>query len=150
MEQTDAKNLMRMMDINKKVEDAVNSPAATAAIDAKFKEISSGDMFAMYMTISGVRPDDIKQGLVRPFILGMAKAIAPLVLEMFDPSRVVEPEMMRAHMDEMLEERLITLDAETVTQLMSDVMRQHLGWLVVYGNLFGAVIGVVCALIQWP
>ena len=65
MEQTDAKNLMRMMDINKKVEDAVNSPAATAAIDAKFKEISSGDMFAMYMTISGVRPDDIKQGLVR-------------------------------------------------------------------------------------
>merc|ERR1711871_1634829 len=75
MEQTDAKNLMRLMDINKKVEDAVNSPAATAAIDAKFKEISSG--------------------------------------EMFDPSRVVEPEMMIMHMDEMLEERLITLDAET-------------------------------------
>jgi hypothetical protein len=150
MEKSQAKELIKMIDIDAKVEQAMASEGATAAIDAKFAELSQGEMFLMYTMMSGIQPDDIKINLVKPFILDMGKALAPLVLEIFDPASILQPEYLRSEMDIMLEERLVTLDADTVTALMEDVMRAHLGWLIVYGNVFGARIGVVCALARWP
>ena len=42
----------------------------------------------------------------------------------------------------MMEERLKELTAERVKGLIEAVMRAHLGWLVVWGNIFGGAIGV--------
>ena len=41
-----------------------------------------------------------------------------------------------------MEERLKELTAERVKGLIEAVMRAHLGWLVVWGNIFGGAIGV--------
>ena len=37
--------------------------------------------------------------------------------------------------------RMKTLTAKKVTRLMEFVIMEHLGWLVVWGNVFGAIIG---------
>jgi hypothetical protein len=33
--------------------------------------------------------------------------------------------------------------------MMEDVMRSHLGWLVVWGNVLGAALGVIPLLFKW-
>jgi hypothetical protein len=40
-------------------------------------------------------------------------------------------------------EKLQILDAKMVKTLMEEVIRDHLAWLIVWGNVFGAFIGVV-------
>ena len=40
-------------------------------------------------------------------------------------------------------EKLQLLTADRVKELMEEVIRDHLGWLIVWGNVFGGVIGVV-------
>ena len=41
------------------------------------------------------------------------------------------------------------LTAERVKKLIEVVMRVHLGWLVVWGNIFGGVIGLVSELVGY-
>lgn len=40
------------------------------------------------------------------------------------------------------------LTPERVKQLMEDVIREHLGWLIVWGNVFGGVIGIIAKAVQ--
>jgi len=34
------------------------------------------------------------------------------------------------------------LTPERVKEMMEEVIREHLGWLIVWGNVFGALIGL--------
>jgi uncharacterized membrane protein YheB (UPF0754 family) len=40
-------------------------------------------------------------------------------------------------------ERLEELDAKMVKNIVLDMMKEHLGWLVVWGGFFGGLIGLV-------
>ena len=35
----------------------------------------------------------------------------------------------------------------SLLQLIEEIMRSHLGWLVIWGNVFGAVLGVLAEII---
>ena len=50
----------------------------------------------------------------------------------------------------MMTAKLKMLTPDMVKRLMEDVMRKHLSWLVIWGNVFGALIGVICAAIAIP
>ena len=39
--------------------------------------------------------------------------------------------------------RMQTLTSKKVTRLLEFVIRGHLGWLIVWGNVFGALIGLI-------
>ena len=39
--------------------------------------------------------------------------------------------------------KLEELKPETVKRMMEEVIRRHLGWLIVWGNVFGGVIGLI-------
>jgi uncharacterized membrane protein YheB (UPF0754 family) len=42
-----------------------------------------------------------------------------------------------------VKQRLDELTPGMVKQIVQDMIRQHLGWLVVWGGVFGGLIGVV-------
>jgi uncharacterized membrane-anchored protein YjiN (DUF445 family) len=44
-------------------------------------------------------------------------------------------------------ERLEELDAKMVKNIVLDMMKEHLGWLVVWGGVFGGVIGLVSSIL---
>jgi hypothetical protein len=46
--------------------------------------------------------------------------------------------------------KLLELTPERVRALLEEVIRVHLGWLVVWGNVFGALIGVVSTALGYP
>jgi uncharacterized membrane protein YheB (UPF0754 family) len=43
-------------------------------------------------------------------------------------------------------ERLEELDAKMVKNIVLDMMKEHLGWLVVWGGVFGGLIGFISSL----
>lgn len=58
-------------------------------------------------------------------------------------------EKMRPTIENLVQGKLDELTAPQVKQLLSDLIREHLGWLVVWGGVFGALIGVLTTLLQF-
>jgi len=63
-----------------------------------------------------------------------------------DEEKVIED--IRVNVDRLLEKKLEQLDAGTVKRMMEEVIRHHLGWLVVWGNVFGGLLGLGAALLN--
>ena len=42
------------------------------------------------------------------------------------------------------------LTPEKVKSLMEEVIRTHLGWLIVWGNVFGSLIGILSVVAGYP
>ena len=100
----------------------------------KLKEGAFGVMIRMAGT-------NILKLLVKDFLGGLNAELMPRVQEKiagrFDPAAV------RVQVDALLERKLQELTPETVKEMMERVMRTHLGWLIVWGNVFGGAIGLV-------
>ena len=52
-------------------------------------------------------------------------------------------EMWQSKIGEMVDNRLAELTPQMVKQIIQDMIRSHLGWLVVWGGVFGSVIGLI-------
>jgi uncharacterized membrane protein YheB (UPF0754 family) len=50
--------------------------------------------------------------------------------------------------EHIIDNRLAELTPEKVKQIVEDMIRKHLGWLVVWGGVFGGLIGVVANLLE--
>jgi uncharacterized membrane protein YheB (UPF0754 family) len=58
-----------------------------------------------------------------------------------DRERLVKD--VRAHLERLLAKKLERLEAAEVKKMVENMIRRHLGWLVVWGNVFGAALGIV-------
>ena len=56
---------------------------------------------------------------------------------------------LQAKVDAMVQQRLAELTPQMVKEIMQQMIRDHLGWLVVWGGVFGGLIGLVTALIPF-
>lgn len=50
--------------------------------------------------------------------------------------------------EEIVTQRLTELTPVMVKEMLFDLMREHLGWLIVWGGVFGGVIGIVAELLM--
>ena len=53
------------------------------------------------------------------------------------------PSMVQTKVEELVQARLEELTPEQVKRIVQDMIRKHLGWLVVWGGVFGGLIGLV-------
>lgn len=56
-------------------------------------------------------------------------------------------ETFKSKIGDMVDARLNELTPQHVKEIIADMIRQHLGWLVVWGGVFGALIGFLCAVL---
>lgn len=52
-----------------------------------------------------------------------------------------------AKIEEIIDRRLDELTPQNVKEIVQDMIRQHLGWLVVWGGVFGGLIGLLVGLV---
>lgn len=62
-------------------------------------------------------------------------------------SKVTSNEVFMLKIEEIVKDRLDELTPEMVKNIMQDMIRQHLGWLVVWGGVFGGLMGLVFSFI---
>lgn len=112
------------------------------------EESSFGGMLSMIGGAQGL------SGLKQPFIERMKKSLHKIAASEnvqhaihsgFQNSNNVES--ISGRINEIIERRLEELTPETVKQIIQDMIRIHLGWLVVWGGVFGGLIGFVSTFI---
>ena len=121
-----------------KVRDLLQSEAVEAIVDSEIDDLMKGPHGLM---LKMVGPKVIKP-IVMQFISGVGVKATPLLVSEFGNS-VVDVESLRDKIDELLTEQLKQLTPARVKEMMEKVIRQHLGWLVVWGNVFGSIIGIL-------
>ena len=113
------------------------SEEARTAIDREIDKLKDGP-FGMMIRMAG---NDILRTMIVQFITGLLDSIGPRLQEKIGGS--IDIPALRTQVDELLRTKLEELTPETVKQMMEDVMREHLGWLIVWGNVFGGAIGLL-------
>lgn len=97
----------------------------------------------------GIEPRSLKP-VVMAFIKGAAADLGPIIATQLDPAAIMPVHRLRAEIDSLMSTKLLELTPERVRALLEEVIRVHLGWLVVWGNVFGAAIGLVSTALGYP
>ena len=63
-------------------------------------------------------------------------------------AKVTDPKVLQEKIETLIDDRLNELTPEGVKLLVEDMIRKHLGWLVVWGGVFGGLIGALSAYLQ--
>jgi len=141
-------SLASNLDLGAKIADALELPEVNDMISRGVDELFKKPEGMMLMMI-GLSPDQMKP-LVKPFLLAMAPEVGPLVGKTFNMRNILPVEKLRSEIDLLMTEKLQELTPEKVKALMEEVIRTHLGWLIVWGNVFGSLIGIVSVALGYP
>ena len=122
-------------DVGEKVQTVLASDEVDAIIDRKLEELAESPQGMMLQLVGTqtVKP------LVKQFVIGFGSEIAPLLAD----GAGTEVGAMRQQVDSLLETKLEELTPDRVKEMMEEVIREHLGWLIVWGNVFGGTIGLL-------
>lgn len=135
------KEISASLNLDDKVKEILESPEVDALIDKNLEELSSRPE-GMWMSMMNLTPASLKP-MIRPFVLGMGGHIGPTIINVIGSSDVMSVDHLRLEIDRLMTQKLQELTPERVKKLMEDVIRQHLGWLIVWGNVFGGGIGIL-------
>ena len=87
--------------------------------------------------------NDMLKVIIKQFMGGLVTRVAPVAEARLRAKTVDDVPALRGQVDRLLEEKLEELTPEIVKSMMERVIRDHLGWLIVWGNVFGAAIGLL-------
>ena len=68
-------------------------------------------------------------------VIGFAADLGPLLMDKLEPAELVPVAKVRAELEKLMDAGLEELTAEAVKEMMAAIIRQHLGWLVVWRSL---------------
>lgn len=109
---------------------------------------SFGGMLAMFGGTEALAP------LKQPFVEKMQQSVIEISqsenVKLALKEQIEQPKMMdeiQLNIENIIIQRLNELTPTLVKQIIQDMIKQHLGWLVVWGGVFGGLIGVITALI---
>ncbi len=111
------------------------------------EQSSFGPMLAMVGGSDAIEP------MKAPFIEKMKTSIQEISQsEQFNTllrEELEQPDIiagMRDKVSDIIEMRLNELTPQLVKEIIQAMIKKHLGWLVVWGGIFGGTIGVIAAL----
>ena len=81
--------------------------------------------------------------MLKPMLIAFGEELITTVVDRFDPFALISVDKIRDEISLLMTEKLQFLTAEKVKEILEHVIRRHLGWLVVWGNVFGGLIGVI-------
>lgn len=107
--------------------------------------LKSDNMVKLLQAVFG---DDAQMLLpmIQPYALKTGKKMAPLIkMKIREMDLVEDLKAVRNQIDAMLTKKMEELTPMKVKALLEEIMRKHLFWLVVWGNIFGGLLGVLSA-----
>jgi len=120
-------------------------------IEGKLTEFLKSDKLGE--VLEAVLGDDAKMlvPIVRPFLQKTGQSLAPVLKEKIKRMDLMNDlESVNKQIDNMLTTRLEELTPEKVKMLLSEVMKEHLYWLIIWGNVFGGLLGLISTAIGVP
>ena len=126
---------------------AIDLDAAYDQLVATIAESSFGSMLAMVGGEAALQPlREPFKARMHGFLADAAKSprIQAAIGEQL--STAASSERFVNRLDQLLRARLDEMTPEMVRDIMQRMIREHLGWLVIWGGVFGVLIGLVAGL----
>ncbi|GHE97417.1 DUF445 domain-containing protein [Thalassotalea profundi] len=120
------------------------------AFDNLIKVIETSSFGGMLAMVGG---SEALQPLREPFIekmketmsdLSQSDAFSTLLREELEQPNMISS--IQNKVSDIIEKRLNELTPQLVKEIIQSMIRQHLGWLVVWGGVFGGAIGFIAAI----
>lgn len=124
--------------LTRKLQELLESDEAGRAIEWEIEKLKEGP-FGMMIRMAGT---EMLKPLIQQFMGGLIERLGPVAEKRLREDAFDIPKL-RAQIDQLLETKLEELTPEVVKRMMEKVMRKHLGWLIVWGNVFGGLIGLL-------
>eukprot|EP00792_Barthelona_sp_PAP020_P011185 TRINITY_DN5022_c0_g1_i1.p1 TRINITY_DN5022_c0_g1~~TRINITY_DN5022_c0_g1_i1.p1 ORF type:complete len:338 (+),score=87.67 TRINITY_DN5022_c0_g1_i1:61-1014(+) len=96
---------------------------------------------AVYLQMMQITPDQLKTA-IKPFAIGLAVDLAPQAKNLFNPTKLISFGKLQKEIENLINAKLQEMTPEMVKAMIEDIIRNHLGWLIVWGNIFGGIIGI--------
>ena len=139
-----ASGFLSEIDFGAKIKAGMEKPDFDTKLCAKLTELSMKPEGMLIQTMAGMFGGvPLMVPVLKPMILGLADEFATSLTSNFDISDIMSIDKIRVEIDSLMTEKLQVLTPEKVKALMEEVIKEHLGWLVVWGNVFGGLIGIV-------
>lgn len=144
----DSSSLAKAIDIQPLLE-AIDLDIAYDQLVATIVDSSFGSMLAMFGGEAALQPlrEPFKQRM-QNFLSEAAQSpgIQAAISEQLN--KAASSEQFVGKLDRLLRARLDEMTPEMVKNIMQRMIKEHLGWLVVWGGVFGGLIGLVAGLWQ--
>lgn len=123
----------------------LEKPEIDAMLVKKLEEAATKPEGAFLGMMAGMFPNGLASlvPMIKPMLSSFADEMGSQLAETFDPMEFVSVAQIRKEIDLLMTEKLKLLTPPIVKRLLEEVIREHLGWLIVWGNVFGGLIGVV-------
>ena len=136
-------NEQHLLDFSETIDKTDLSPAFEGLV-AAIMDSSLGNMLLMVGGEAAIRP------LKDPFTLKMKVALKEIAhSHSFQETVKVklsgssDSQVIFSHVEKIVTTRLEELTPQMVKQIIQTMIREHLGWLVVWGGVFGGLIGLI-------
>lgn len=96
----------------------------------------------MMLSMMGVSQETLEPFLV-PAVLSVLSDVAPIVGDIMRPGDLITPDVFFDAMERVVSHRTASLDVEDLKGIVSGVLSPHLSILVLWGSLFGILLGLV-------
>lgn len=133
-------------DAGKRLQAVLQSAAVEQLINAKLDGLfsqSEGDVLRMI----GICREKLKP-MIRPLLLSLAADLAPGIANKLAGSKGTTVVWLKRELDAYMTLRLQELTKYRTTSLLRQIIGRHLGWIVVWGTVFGALVGLLCEAIN--
>ena len=110
------------------------------------KDSSFGQMLGMFGGVEALEP------MRQPFVIKMGAALEDITQDpkftLLLQQELTQPDIQQGlheKINTIVEQRLDELTPKMVKDIIQSMIREHLGWLVVWGGVFGGLIGLLAA-----
>lgn len=142
-----SRELLTSMDLPKMLTDTMTSPDFDQMFVEKLSELANRPEGMMLQTMASMFGGvELMAPTLKPMLVSFGQEMVQAVVDKFDPTKIISVDKIVMELDILMEEKLLQLTPERVKEIMEGVIRDHLGWLVIWGNVFGGVIGIISLL----
>ena len=141
-----SKGLLDKIDLEGRIKKIVDDPSTEELMAQKLQEMAATPQGAFLAMVPVMMPGMTMRSIaamMKPALAGFATEMATKMKGSFDITEFVSVDNVRDEIDELMTEKLKELTPPIVKKLMEDVIRDHLGWLIIWGNVFGGLLGII-------
>ena len=145
-----AKGLMGELKLGDRIKAGMEKPEFDKTLIDKLTEMSAKPEGMLIQTMAqmfGGVPMLVP--VIKPLILGFADEFASSFTDNFDVQEFVKVDKIREELDKLMSQKLLLLTPQLVKALMEEVIREHLSWLIIWGNLFGGLLGIISQILGY-
>lgn len=137
------KYAIEMLHLGHQFGSLLESDAAGVIIEQKIDSVLSGPQ-GLVLSLLGVDHTELRS-IIRKNVQLFLADISPIVLDKLSLG-IVTGDGLQEEVEQILEQKIEELSATKVKQIITVIIRKHLSWLILWGNVSGALIGLISEL----